>query len=214
MNLLDLLYPPRCAFCHDFLEDGKTLVCARCRSRLPYTEDCGRQKVAFVSLCVAPYYYEKDVRESLHRFKFASCTGYARAYAPEVAAVIQAQIEAFDVLTWVPISRERVRQRGYDQAALLAKAVGKRLGVRPVRTLKKIRNTAPQSQTGNAEKRKTNISGAYAPIHPERFSGKRVLILDDIITTGATISECARTLGAAGADKVFCASVARSRLDG
>ena len=152
------------------------------------------------------------MKESLHRFKFSSCTGYARVYAPFVADLIRQEIgEDFDVLSWVPISRARLRSRGYDQSALLAKAVGRELGIRPVRTLKKIRNTPPQSLTGSAEKRRSNIAGAYAAFHPERWSGKRVLLLDDIITTGATVSECARTLGLAGADAVLCATVARSR---
>lgn len=212
MILLDLLYPPRCTFCHDFVANGRILVCDACKASLPFTTDHGRQKAAFVSCAVAPFYYEKDVRESLRRFKFSGCTGYAKAYAPYVADVIRQEFGSdFDLITWVPISRKRMRERGYDQAELLTKAVGKLLGLRAIRTLKKTRNTAPQSLTGSAEKRKSNIAGAYAAVHPERFQGKRVLILDDIFTTGSTISECARTLGKAGADRILCATVARRR---
>ena len=212
MILLDLLYPPRCAFCHTFVKSGRILVCDDCRKNLRFAEDSGRQKAAFVSQAIAPFYYEKDVRESLHRFKFAGCTGYARAYAPYLADLIRREFEGeYDILSWVPISRKRMKKRGYDQAKLLANAVGKLLGIRPVQTLKKIRDTAPQSLTGSAEKRKSNIAGAYAPFHPERFVGKRILLLDDIFTTGSTVSECARTLGVAGADRVLCATVARGR---
>lgn len=212
MILLDLIYPPRCAFCHDFVKNGQVLVCEHCKDALPITLDGGRQKKPFLSVCIAPFYYEKDVKDSLHRFKFFGCTGYARAYAPYVAALIRRELVGdFDLLSWGPISRARLRRRGYDQSALLAKAVGRELGLRPIKTLKKIRNTAPQSLAGSAEKRRANIAGAYAAVRPERFSGKRVLLLDDIITTGATVSECARTLGIAGADKVLCAAVARSR---
>lgn len=214
MNILDWIYPPKCVFCHRLMETSKTLICEDCRRDVPRTARSGLQKVPFVPICVAPYYYEKDVKESLHRFKFFGCTGYAKVYAPAVAEVIRAEIAAFDVLTWVPISRKRMRKRGYDQAQLLAKEVGKLIGVRPLRTLKKIRHTPPQSQTGGAEKRKANIAGAYAAVHPERFAGKRVLILDDILTTGATVSECARILGRAGAERVYCATVARSRSGG
>lgn len=212
MILLDLLYPPRCIFCHDFVANGKILVCESCKRGLPFTVDGGRQKAPFVSAAIAPFYYEKTVRESLHRFKFSGCTGYAKGYAPYVADLVRKEYgDTFDLLSWVPVSRKRLRKRGYDQAELLAKAVGKQLGIRPVRTLKKIRDTAPQSLAGSAEKRKSNIAGAYAPYHPERFSGKRVLLIDDIFTTGSTVSECARTLGLAGAERVLCASVARSR---
>ena len=212
MILMDLLYPPRCAFCHDFVKNGKILICDHCRDNLPRTLNAGRQKTTFVSACIAPFYYEKDVKESLHRFKFFFCTGYARAYATYLADLIREEFgDSFDLLTWVPISRKRMKKRGYDQSKLLAQAVGKLLGVRPVRTLRKIRNTTPQSLTGSAEKRRENVKGAYAAWRPERFNGKRVLILDDIFTTGSTVSECARTLGKAGAAEILCATVARSR---
>ena len=212
MILLDLLYPPRCVFCHDFVASGKTLVCEDCRRSLPFTVDGGRQKFTFVSAAIAPFYYEKDVRESLHRFKFSGCSGYAKGYAPYVTDLIRQEFTGeFEVLSWVPISRKRLRTRGYDQAELLAKAVGKELGLQPIRVLKKIRDTAPQSLTGSTEKRKSNIAGAYAAYHPERIVGKRILLLDDIITTGSTVSECARTLGIAGADRVLCAAVACGR---
>lgn len=212
MIIMDLLYPPRCTFCHGFVKNGKILICDHCRDNLPRTLNAGRQKTTFVSACIAPFYYEKDVKESLHRFKFSYCTGYARAYAPYLAELIREEFgDSFDLLTWVPISRKRLKKRGYDQSKLLAQAVGKLLGVRPVRTLRKIRDTAPQSLTGSAEKRRENVKDAYAVWKPENIIGKRILILDDIFTTGSTVSECARTLGKAGAAEILSASVARSR---
>ena len=212
MILMDLIYPPRCAFCHDFVKNGRILVCDECKRTLPFTSDNGRQKVPYTAGCAAPLFYENDVKESLHRFKFSSCTGYARAYAPYLSDCIrEAYGSEFDFISWVPISWKRMHYRGYDQAQLLAKAVGRELGMRPVRTLRKIRNNPPQSRTGDAEKRKKNVSGAYIAVRPERFSGKRILLLDDIVTTGATLSECAKTLALSGADKILCAAVARSR---
>ena len=212
MILLDLLYPPKCAFCHKIVKNGSLRICPECVDKLPYTKECGKQKVEFVSLCVSPLYYEGDVRESLLRYKFGSCSGYAKAYAPLVADCIrQTLLDSFDLLSWVPISRKRLRERGYDQAELLAKAVGKELNLKAEPVLKKIVNTQPQSGTGSAEKRRANIAGAYQVLKPERISGKRILLLDDIITTGSTVRECAKTLGLAGADAVYCASVARGR---
>ena len=168
--------------------------------------------MTFISACIAPFYYEKDVKDSLHRFKFFFCAGYARAYAPYLADLIREEFgDGFYLLTWAQTSRKNIKKRGYDQAKLLAQAVGKLLGVRPVRTLRKVRNAPPQSLAGNAEKRRKNIAGAYAVWKPARFQGKRVLIIDDIITTGSTVSECARMLGKAGANQVLCATVARSR---
>lgn len=212
MFILDLLYPPRCTFCHDFVKNGKILICDKCKDNLPRTLNAGRQKTTFVSACIAPFYYEKDVKESLHRFKFFYCTGYARAYAPYLADLIREEFgDSFDILTWVPISRKRLKKRGYDQSKLLAQEVGKLLGIRPVRTLRKIRNTPPQPWMKSAEQRRENIKNAYALWKPERIAGKRLLIIDDIFTTGSTVSECARMLGKAGAEDVQCAAVARSR---
>ena len=116
----------------------------------------------------------------------------------------------YDLVTWVPLSRRRLRERGYDQARLLAKATAKELGLPLTPTLHKQRNTQPQSGTGDAAKRRANITGAYRMKRGADVAGKRVLLIDDIVTTGATLSECARVLGKAGAEQVVCATVARS----
>lgn len=210
--LLDLLYPPRCAFCHRLVRSSAITVCEDCRKNLPYTTNGGRQKADFVAACVSPLYYEDDVRESLLRYKFHGATGYAKAYAPLVADCIRGHLgQEYDLITWVPLSRKRLRRRGYDQARLLAEAVAAELDATAIGTLKKIRNTAAQSQTGSAEKRRANISGAYRVPEPERVADKRILLIDDIVTTGSTLSECARSLGLAGAERVLCATIARHR---
>ena len=211
MKLLDLIYPPRCAFCHRFVNNSKIRVCTDCEKSLPFIQDGAVQKPRFIAAAAAVFRYENDVKNSLHRYKFAGCTGYARAYAPFLAETIRREFgDEYDVLTWVPISRKRLHKRGYDQAELLARAVGAILGVKPVRTLDKIRDNPPQSRAGNEEKRRANVAGVYRVHCPERVAGKRILLLDDIYTTGSTVSECARMLGLAGADKVLCAAVARA----
>lgn len=211
-TLLDLLYPPRCPFCHCFVKSSAVAICDNCRKNLPYTTNGGRQKADFVTVCVSPLYYEDDVRESLLRYKFHGATGYAKAYAPLIADCIREHLDQeYDLITWVPLSRKRLHRRGYDQAQLLAEAVATELDTMAVGTLKKIRNTAAQSQTGSAEKRRANISGAYRVMNPALVADKRILLIDDIVTTGSTLSECARTLGLAGAECVICAAVARHR---
>jgi len=106
--------------------------------------------------------------------------------------------------------RKRLRERGYDQAYLLARSTAKELGLPLTPTLHKQRNTQPQSGTGDAAKRRANIAGAYRMKRSADVTGKRILRMDDIVTTGATLSECARVLGKAGAEQVVCATVARS----
>ena len=119
----------------------------------------------------------------------------------------------FDVLTYVSTGWLRRWKRGYDHAALLCEAVAKELGVDSVKTLKKVRQAKPQSRIKSEAARRANVLGAYQVIDPEPVKGKRVLLLDDIITTGATVSECAKTLLIAGAKEVYCAAVAAASHD-
>ena len=156
--LLDLLYPPRCAFCHDFLETSGDGLCAHCRTGLPFAQNGGRQRFSFVRACVSPLNYEGDVRASLLRYKFGGATGYAKVYGRLVADTVRTELAGeYDLVTWVPLSRKRLRERGYDQACLLARSTAKELGLPLTPTLHKQRNTQPQSGTGDAAKRRANI---------------------------------------------------------
>ena len=210
--LLDILFPPRCVFCRRFLKSGRELICDACSRSLPYTERGGEKTGEFFSVCVAPLYYEGDVRESLLRFKFKDATGYSKAYGKLLADCIKENLAGrYDLISWVPLSRKRLKERGYDQAMLLALAAALELDDVAVSTLEKPVEAEKQSQMGSAEMRRANISGAYSAVDPELVDGKRILLIDDIVTTGSTLSECAKTLLAAGASEVLCAAVARTR---
>ena len=210
--ILDLLFPPRCVFCHGFLNRGAEPVCAACRRDLPYTRPGGEKHGDFFAVCVAPLYYEGDVRESLRRYKFHETPGYAKTYGEFVADCVREKLAGrYDLMSWVPLSRKRLRERGYDQSKLLAEAAAALLGERAVKTLEKPKNVAKQSAAGPAEKRRANIAGAYRVPDPTVIAGRRILLIDDIVTTGATLSECARTLRAAGAKEVVCAALAQTR---
>ena len=209
--LLDLIYPPRCAFCRRLLSGQEKGVCRFCRPKLPYVPADGQvQHFRNVDKCLSPLYYHGSVKDSLHRYKFGGATAYADIYSEFIVKCIDENQISCDSITWVPLSRRRLRKRGYDQAELLAKLIAKHLGQRPVRLLKKLRDTPPQSRTGSAEKRRANIAGAYACLRPALVQGKRILLVDDIVTTGATLSEAAKVLKKAGAKEVICATLARS----
>ena len=209
--LLDLIYPPRCAFCRRLLSGREKGVCRFCRPKLPYVPADGQvQHFRNVDKCLSPLYYHGSVKDSLHRYKFGGATAYADIYSEFIVKCIDENQISCDSITWVPLSRRRLRRRGYDQAELLAKLIAKHLGQSPVRLLKKQRDTPPQSKTGSVEKRRANIAGAYACLRPELVQGKQVLLVDDIVTTGATLSEAARVLKKAGAKEVICATLARS----
>lgn len=208
--VLELLYPTKCAFCHKLT--GGDRVCPDCAGKLPLTEAGAQiQKFPFISQCLSPLYYEGDVRESLHRYKFGGLSHYCTLYAQFMAKCIDENQISCDIITWVPLSRKRLRQRGYDQAGLLARELSELTGIECCRLLKKTRNNPAQSGTGGAEKRRANVSGVYAPLAPEKISGKSILIADDIVTTGATLSECGRILLQAGAEEVKAVTVARKR---
>ena len=107
--LLDLLYPPRCAFCHDFLETSGDGLCAHCRTGLPFAQNGGRQRFSFVRACVSPLNYEGDVRASLLRYKFGGATGYAKVYGRLVADTVRTELAGeYDLITQ---ETERVRLR-------------------------------------------------------------------------------------------------------
>ena len=208
---LDLLFPPRCAFCRKILDRGDVLLCADCEKTLPYTSGGGMQHGDFFSACIAPLRYEGPVRDSLLRYKFHGASAYSETYGKLLAPCIRENFSGcYDLISWVPLSRKRLKERGYDQAMLLAMAAARELGDSAVGTLVKVRNVEKQSVMGSEEKRRANISGAYRAADPEMVSGKRILLIDDIVTTGATLSECARTLREAGAAEIICAALARA----
>ena len=209
--LLDLIYPPRCAFCRRLLDRREKGVCRFCRPKLPYVPADGQvQHFRNVDKCLSPLYYHGSVKDSLHRYKFGGATAYADIYSEFIVKCIDENQISCDSITWVPLSRRRLRKRGYDQAELLAEEIGKRLGLPPVRLLKKQRDTRPQSKTGSVERRRANIADAYVCLHPEQAAGKRILLVDDIVTTGATLAEASGVLIKAGAVEVLAATVARS----
>ena len=112
------------------------------------------------------------------------------------------------------MSRRRLRKRGYDQAELLARSACRRWDVKPVRLLEKIRDNPAQSGMTDAAARRANVEGVYRAAEPESIQGRRILLVDDICTTGATLVECAGILRSAGAAEVVCAVVARTPLEG
>ena len=209
-SLMDLLFPPKCAFCGKVLVSGDEGWCARCTESLPFTLGSGRQEGDYYDFCVSPLYYKDVVRKSLLRYKFKGASGYADAYGRILADCIHDNPDInYDMISWVPLSSKRERSRGYDQAMLLALATALELGEVAVETLKKTQDVRAQSELSGKEERNANISGAYNATDAELIAGKCVLLIDDIVTTGSTLSECAKVLLSAGAARVVCAALAR-----
>ena len=210
----ELLFPRKCVLCGKLLEKEETDLCRHCRVEAP---ECAvySTKFSFLDSWTAVWYYEDPVRGSVLRYKFSSARHYADCYGRMLAMrLLERFPEGFDCLTWVPISRLRKFRRGYDQVELLARAVGRELGMEPVRLLKKIRNNPPQSGISGQAERRANVLGVYRLKASADVENKRILLLDDVITTGATAGECARVLLTGGASEVHFGAVAAARHHG
>ncbi len=208
MRPLNLLFPPKCILCGTLLEKGEVDLCEACREEAPaYNRTTG--KLPFLKGWTALWYYEDAVRRSLLRYKFYGTRVYAHGYGRLLAEKLAREYpEGFDLITWVPISGLRKLRRGFDQSKLLAQCLCREWDRKPQKLLKKIRHNKVQSGISGVAHRRANVMGVYQVTDPALLTGKRILLVDDIITTGATAGECARMLLTAGAKEVICAAVA------
>lgn len=189
---LNFLFPRRCPFCNQHI-GGRDLICAGCEKKLPYTGD-------------------RAVRRAILDFKFKGRMGGLPCFGSLTARCAAEEFGGeFDAITWVPVSRKRLRKRGFDQARYLAGSLCVEWHVEPQETLRKILDNPPQSGLEDADARRANVLGAYEAVHPERIAGKRFLLVDDICTTGSTLGEAARVLRQAGAADVLGLTLAVTR---
>ncbi len=206
---LDLMYPPRCMLCRKLLKDGEKQLCSGCAQRLPgFMTNEPRWDIKNVKLCYAPFQYKDEVRASLHRYKFGGAAAYGPIYADFILKSIDENPISCDIISWVPLSPKRYRKRGYDQAEIIARALAEKLGLPCEKLLVKIKDNPKQSSIGNRERRKANVAGVYRCASENMVSGKRLLIIDDIVTSGATLAECAAVLRKSGCIEVYAAAAA------
>lgn len=214
--LLALLFPPKCPFCRRLLADGEDLLCPECQRELAWTEGKqGERTVEFAALCVAPLWYRERCREAVRRFKFQGLRQYSEPFSTLMVQCARDRLTGdFDLVTWVPVSRRRRWERGYDQGQLLAYGVADGLALPLAATLRKTRHNKKQSLLTGAAARRANVLGAYIVRNDVSVRDKRVLLVDDVVTTGATLGECARMLRTAGAREVVCLTLAMAGQDG
>jgi ComF family protein len=215
-SVLDVLFPMRCAGC----AEGPWPFCPRCRTEVvaliePSCVRCGvpaEEELASCRHCPppelasarAPFLYSGSVRRALLRLKFDGWRAVAEALGRPMAAV-----NAFeaDAITWVPLSPARRAARGYDQAGALARVVARELGVACRSMLLRTIDTPPQTRRTGDERRRA-MRGAFQAVG--RAPPGRVLVIDDVLTTGATAAECARVLAGAGAAEIGVLTAARA----
>jgi ComF family protein len=181
--------------CGQPLASNSLDLCLRCGTRVRSFER---------ALALGPY--EEGWRTLLHAFKFGREKAVGRWLAQELCTRFAAGGEGVDCVTYVPMTRREERARGFNPSRFLARSAARRLGLRERRLLVKVRATRPQRSL-SARERETNLSDAFRAVRSGKGS---VLLVDDLLTTGATADECARTLKGAGFDRVTVLTVARA----
>lgn len=203
------LLPDRCPFCDIPVRPGE-LYCSKCRKKLKFISYKTYAKGGYD--CVSTFPYADEHKAAVTRFKFSNRKQYAYSMARLMADTILREYkdEEFDLITFVPLHKLRLRERGYNQCKLLAKKLSRTLGIPYKTTLIKIKHTEPQHTLKKPEEREKNIKGAFKVIDKKLVKGKRILLLDDIITTGNTLGECAKTLDKYHPQVLKCATFAIS----
>jgi len=211
-RITDFFFPRRCPFCGG--ATGGDLMCPKCRDTLPFTDGQALQKGPF-GRCASPLWYKGNVRQAVLDYKFKGKLGGLDCFGSLMAQCAAEELNGeFDAVTWVPISKKRLRKRHFDQSRYLAASVCVDWHINPVETLRKIVDNPPQSGTEDPAARRANVLGVYAPADPAVIAGKRWLLVDDVVTTGATLAECVRVLKENGAADVVCLTLARASRDG
>ncbi|MCL5037356.1 MAG: ComF family protein [Chloroflexi bacterium] len=224
-GLLEILFPTRCAGCSDFKPE---IFCDDCINSLepvpghgciicgrPQAEgicyDCKRQ-APFFHRADSVYIYCGAIRNALLAWKYRS----VESLGPVMTALLiegvkknEISLAGIDLILPVPLHEKRVKERGFNQAEVLAAAVSEEFKI-PIKTnhLKRVRATALQSKL-NKEQRINNVRGAFSLLWAGKLRGKSVLLVDDIMTTGSTLNECARLLRNAGARQVSALTLCR-----
>ncbi len=195
-NMVNVFYPNACGICGNI---SKYDICPKCIKKLNEIKQCKKHIYLTKSFTDEMYIfkYEDLVRECFIKYKFGEQNYRYKAFANFIIKdkKICGFLKKYDIIIPVPISKKRIKQRGYNQSELIIKECAKldRNIVVCTNVLYKIKNTKPQS-TLNKEQRKINLKGAYKLENSGTIANKRILLFDDIYTTGSTLEECATVL--------------------
>jgi len=218
-KVINVFYPPRCIFCRQVLSlDCEINICSRCNEELPYAKkeflQTGEEdEENFCDGAISVFRYKGIVKDSLIRFKFYSSPSYYRTFARLMAERFLEMAPAgdYDMIVSVPLHKQKEYARGYNQSRLISKALSREIKLpEKSKVIKRLKNTGSQSLLDKKDRRE-NIKGAFAIADADLVRNKSIILVDDIMTTGATLEECGRVLKEAGAKKVTALVVATGR---
>lgn len=234
-RILEFLLPASCCYCNSPVGDSRIPhFCSACWSDFtplqgPLCPTCGKPFDSPEALTYSPDHsclqcmqappsfdqalstglFEGALREAVHQFKYRPCRSLGKPLGDWMAERINVLI-AIDMIMPVPLHVQRLRQRGFNQALLLAHRLSLRRNIPlSIDNLVRVRPTRPQVEL-TGEERKRNVAGAFRLKRPAEVKGRRVVLVDDVFTTGATLQECARSLTRAGASHVYALTLARA----
>lgn len=202
-SVKDILFPVRCPYCETVIHKTE-YACEDCKKKFPSPAIIKYAVGGYK--CTSPFPYDGIFKKAVKRFKFGNKGGYAKQLAfPIVQSILESyQCVNFDLITCVPMHKKRLVQRGYNQAELLAKECANIMNIPYCDTLEKFKENREQHSIKASERAK-NVKGVYRITDKELVNGKNILIIDDIITTGNTLGECAKILMKQGCKSVDCA---------
>jgi len=207
--LLDLLYPPKCPACRqNVMEHGQW--CSPCAAKIAAYRQIAvsEHHLRSVDSCCTLYEYEGSLKRMIHDMKFRKAARYGQHLSWLLSQGSRGRnFDHIHCVVPVPLHSERLFERGFNQTELIFKTWALAYGLEWLAGLARVRRTRPQWELTLSD-RKGNIKGAFKVICPERITGRNILLVDDIFTTGLTLDECARELKKAGAKQVHCLTLA------
>ena len=229
-TIADFLAPPLCPLCRQDLFQDDSGICGKCQAKLPQMPErrcrlCGGPNDSLLEICsdcarledtppwqvaVAAFPFSGPIRRAIHAFKYQGQLAMAPFLAHHMVKAWQrtAELPSIDIVTHIPLHLFRFLQRGYNQAAVLASLVARQLGVPEYTSLTRTRPTGQQARLSPVARRR-NVSKAFHPLRARRFQGQSLLLIDDVFTTGATLTAAAQALLKAGAGRVSVLTVAK-----
>ncbi|MEG2396709.1 MAG: ComF family protein [Oscillospiraceae bacterium] len=220
-KLLFVLFTKKCKYCGSIIPE-KLEICDDCQKNLPRIlppichlcghskEDCKcKNKKHEYDAIVAPFYYDKAIKIAIHRFKFGKKLNIGKTLAEDMAqAVLREYSELkFDLIAFIPMTKKEEKKRSFNQSEILANELSEIINVPATKVLVKIYETKTQ-HTLSEKDRKGNVFGVFDISEKADLAGMTILLVDDIKTTGTTLSECAKMLNLSGAEAVYAVTAA------